>query len=126
MSLRPLVVSIFIAAISTNVLALDIVSGGASAYTIIVPDQPVANVTYAATELQTYVQRITGAEVASGNQAGMHGDHSSGHLRDDFHRRLGSDLAMAPDHCGDCRRLGGDHLDQRAEDRLLLALGRPS
>ncbi len=63
MSPRLLAVSILIATISTNALALDIVSGGESAYAIVVPNEPLESVTYAAAELQTYVQRITGAEL---------------------------------------------------------------
>ncbi len=62
MCARLLAAFMLIATISTNALALDIVSGGESAHAIVIPDEPVESVTYAAAELQTYLQRITGAE----------------------------------------------------------------
>ncbi|MCD6362034.1 MAG: DUF4838 domain-containing protein [Armatimonadetes bacterium] len=45
----------------TQLAILLIVAGGVSDYTIVIPDQPVESVTYAAQELQSYLQRITGA-----------------------------------------------------------------
>ncbi len=46
-----------------GVFALDIVADGASDYTIVTPDEAFENVTYAAEELQSYLQRISGAEL---------------------------------------------------------------
>gem|GEM_PF-2332759 len=43
--------------------ALGLVTGGNSNYVIVTPDAPVKSVTYAAEELQSYLRRITGAEL---------------------------------------------------------------
>ncbi|NCO32762.1 MAG: hypothetical protein AUJ92_02395 [Armatimonadetes bacterium CG2_30_59_28] len=57
-----LVAAAFVFPIS-HALALDIVKGGKSAYTIVTPDNPLPAAKSAADELQAYLRRITGVEV---------------------------------------------------------------
>ena len=48
---------------ASSASALEIVSGGQSAFTIVVPDEPTPTAQMAARELQSYLNRITGAEL---------------------------------------------------------------
>ncbi len=61
--MRVAIIVASLALFASSACALEIVSGGQSAFTIVMPDEPTPTAQMAAQELQSYLQRVTGAEL---------------------------------------------------------------